>query len=361
MRFLFTFLFISFLNTLFSQVDLAIWTFEASVPTSSGPHAAELGSGSASGATTLGTFSNPAGNGSMESFSANSWGNGKYFQFETSTTDYSDITINWEQTRSGTGPANFKVAYSTNGSSFTDLPSGSYSVNSVTWSTSTYSNGSYFSFTLPSALNNLPNIFIRLICLDNPPSGGTNRVDDFTISGSLITMPVEFSKFNVNISNNTSQLTFSTASETNNDFFSIERSVDGRNFVSVGDIKGAGNSHETLSYEFVDEKPLAGINYYRIKQTDFDGKYSYSEIKSVRHISRGSLTVTPRTTEGRLQVVTDIDDYTLEVFNASGQLVKSFTTLSADQSISIDELVAGLYFVRIHHGSEVETVKITKI
>jgi hypothetical protein len=178
---------------------------------------------------------------------------------------------------------------------------------------------------------------------------------------AAIPLPIQMKSFELVKKQNSNTIHFSTASETNNDFFTIERSVDGRNFVSVGEIKGAGNSHETLSYEFIDEKPLAGINYYRIKQTDFDSKYLYSEIKSVRHISKGNLTVTPRTTEGRLQVVTDIEDYTLEVFNASGQLVKSFTTLSADQSISIDELEAGLYFVRIHHGSEVETVKITKI
>jgi hypothetical protein len=190
-------------------------------------------------------------------------------------------------------------------------------------------------------------------------NGGAGARGQIRISYTVL--PIKINSFEVAILDKKSILKLITASETNNDFFSIERSVDGRNFDVIGDIKGAGNSNETLSYEFVDEKPLAGINYYRIKQTDFDGKYSYSEIKSVRHISRGNLTVTPRTSEGRLQVVTDIEDYSLEVFNASGQLVKSFTTLSADQSISIDELVAGLYFVRIHHGSEVETVKITKI
>lgn len=179
--------------------------------------------------------------------------------------------------------------------------------------------------------------------------------------GSLGALPVEFISFNALKKNSKSILNFSTASETNNDYFTIERSKDGRNYDAIGEIKGAGNSNAEITYEFTDEKPHAGINYYRIKQTDYDGKYSYSDIKSVRHTSLGNLSITPRTTEGRLQVTTDMEDYTIDVYNVAGQQVKSFRSLSFDQLISIDDLTAGLYYVKVNFDGQVEIIKVVKI
>jgi len=180
-------------------------------------------------------------------------------------------------------------------------------------------------------------------------------------SANCVALPVEFLSLGVEKVKNSVILTFSTASETNNSHFNIERSADAQDFESIGEIKGAGNSSRDISYAFTDEKPLPGINYYRIKQTDYDGKYSYSDIKSVRHNTVGNLNITPRTTEGRLQVTTDIEAYSLDVYNVAGQQVKSFKSLSKDQYISIDDLNAGLYFIKVNFDGQVETTKIVKI
>ena len=176
-----------------------------------------------------------------------------------------------------------------------------------------------------------------------------------------ISMPVEFSKFLATAIKNTSILSFATASETNNAFFTIERSADGTSFDAIGEIKGAGNSNTTLSYDFTDERPFAGVNYYRIKQTDYDGQYSYSEIKSVRHKGISNVSITPRTTDGRLDITTELEDYTIAIYNVAGQEVKKMTGMSLDQSISIESLHAGVYFVKINSRSESETVRIVKI
>ncbi|HMR90363.1 MAG TPA: choice-of-anchor D domain-containing protein [Saprospiraceae bacterium] len=188
----------------------------------------------------------------------------------------------------------------------------------------------------------------------------TTSLSPFAV-GSLGVLPVEFSNFSVTKKNKSSILSFATASETNNDYFSIERSADGTSFDAIGEIKGAGNSNTSVSYEFTDEKPLAGINYYRIKQTDFDGKFSYTDIKSVRHNTYGNLNITPRTTEGRLQITTDAEDYSIDVYNVAGQQVKSYPSLSLDQTISIDELTAGLYYIKVNVDGQVETTKIAKL
>lgn len=190
-------------------------------------------------------------------------------------------------------------------------------------------------------------------------NGGAGARGEIRITYTVL--PIKIESFDISNKNHKSVLKLTTASETNNDYFTIERSADGRSFDAIGEIKGAGNSNTTIYYEYTDVKPYAGINFYRIKQTDYDGKYSYSDIKSVRHNTVGNLNITPRTTEGRLQVTTDIEAYSLDVYNVAGQQVKAFKSLSKDQSISIDDLTTGLYFIKINHDGQVETTKIVKI
>ena len=172
---------------------------------------------------------------------------------------------------------------------------------------------------------------------------------------SYVPAPVKFSLFNLEKFNYNSIVSFSTVSETNNDYFTIERSGDGRNFESIGAIKGAGNSNQELSYEFVDESPLAGINYYRIKQTDFDGAYSYTEIRSVRHQTKNVI-VSPSRTDGKLNVTSEMDNYDVVIYNTGGQEVQRHMALSGDQSLSIEALQAGVYFVKVMD----QTIRIVK-
>jgi Secretion system C-terminal sorting domain len=191
--------------------------------------------------------------------------------------------------------------------------------------------------------------------------GGFTTFSPFGISSGAAVLPVSFSDFNVTKQKNYSNLSFSTASETNNSHFNIERSADAINFENIGEIKGAGNSSSEISYTYTDEKPLPGINYYRIKQTDYDGQYSYTEIKSVSHKGLSHVSVTPRTTEGRLDIATELADYTLAIYNISGQEVKRMVGMSQDQSISVETLNAGVYFVKINSTYVSETVRIVKI
>jgi hypothetical protein len=106
-------------------------------------------------------------------------------------------------------------------------------------------------------------------------------------------LPIELTKFEaIKQSESSNILKWTTATETNNDYFLVERSLDAINFVEVEKVKGAGNSMETLNYKLVDKKPYNGINYYRLKQVDFNGQFKYSntvyslnsvlEIKPVR-------------------------------------------------------------------------------
>lgn len=183
---------------------IATWTFEVSVPTTAGPHAAEVGTGSALGfhASTAAVYNNPAGNGSVESFSSNNWAVGDYYQFSVSTTGMQNVMLEWDQTASNTGPRDFQLAYSTDGSTFTNFGS-IFSVlangtPNPAWNATTADPAYHFSRDLSSvtALNNKASIWIRMIQANNisanggtVAAAGTNRVDNVSISASAVPEP----------------------------------------------------------------------------------------------------------------------------------------------------------------------------
>jgi hypothetical protein len=174
-------------------VTLVQWDFESvTAPAASSTWsgvAASTGTGTASGVHAgTATWSTPAGNGSTKSFSGNTWAVNDYWQFAFSTVGYTGLAVSFDQTGSNTGPRDFAVAYSTNGSTFTTFAS--YALTNVTWSTGTPASGSSFTFDLSSitALNNAATVYIRLVDTSTVSinagtvaAGGTNRVDNFTI------------------------------------------------------------------------------------------------------------------------------------------------------------------------------------
>ncbi len=99
--------------------------------------------------------------------------------------------------------------------------------------------------------------------------------------------PVELISFTADAQEQMVQLVWETASEINNDYFEVQRSVDGINFKKIGEVAGNGNTVEIIRYTFVDQMPVSGISYYQLKQVDFNGEYEYSDKISVEWISTG--------------------------------------------------------------------------
>jgi hypothetical protein len=94
-------------------------------------------------------------------------------------------------------------------------------------------------------------------------------------------LPIELISFTATVKDAFVEINWITATENHNDYFNVERSADGINFKSIGQVNGAGNSSQTLKYAIVDDTPLNGISYYRLRQTDYDGKSSYSELEAI--------------------------------------------------------------------------------
>jgi hypothetical protein len=136
-------------------------------------------------------YSTPAGNGSTKALSSNNWATGDYYQFSTSTTGSTDVQIEFDQVSSGTGPQNFKVQYSTDGgATFNDLTGGTYAIapSTVFFSAATPLTTSppRYLFDLGGAIDNLTTAVVRLVDTTSPSgSGGTDRVDNFTIGTNL--------------------------------------------------------------------------------------------------------------------------------------------------------------------------------
>lgn len=110
---------------------------------------------------------------------------------------------------------------------------------------------------------------------------GITSFSDYTAFGDGTPLPVTWANFRADLMDDEVALQWSTASEHNNDFFTIERSADGQLWESLGTVDGAGNSISLQLYYWLDENPIPGQSYYRIRQTDFDGAFDFTAVKTV--------------------------------------------------------------------------------
>lgn len=188
----------------------------------------------------------------------------------------------------------------------------------------------------------------------------SNLMADMVNCGSCgVVLPVQYSSFFVKAVEETVAVDWTTSSESNNAFFTVERSVDGAIFNEVKEIPGAGDSSEPIDYQVIDYKPLEGVSYYRLKQTDLNGQATYSDIKTVRFGGWGSLNVYHQNTDRQLMVENLPDDLqSCELLTATSQLVKVQAETNG-QSMSFDTstLSAGVYLVRIRTRSGRQVVR----
>src|SRR5690606_16141183 len=97
----------------------------------------------------------------------------------------------------------------------------------------------------------------------------------FTIGVVNVPLPVQLLDFNARAEDSEVHLTWTTLTEINNDYFTIERSADGKDWEELVAVPGSGNTNTVRRYSWDDRKPLLGRSYYRLKQTDFDGTFTY--------------------------------------------------------------------------------------
>jgi hypothetical protein len=171
-------------------------------------------------------------------------------------------------------------------------------------------------------------------------------------------LPINLIKFEVDALSTSVLLSFSTATERNNSHFEIERSSDGNTFTKIGEVRGAGNSNTIQSYTFEDRQPLKGINYYRLRQVDFDGQSSYSPVRSVLFGQGIDVKLTPQPVRDQLRVeLTEAlnKDAVWQIFDFAGRLVQSglVEAENIDFQVDMTTLTDGNYVLRISGQSEI--------
>lgn len=188
-------------------------------------------------------------------------------------------------------------------------------------------------------------------------NGGGNFVATFTVATAL---PVKY--VNVKVSStesNKNQISWTTLSEINNDYFEVQHSTDGVNFDLIGMVAGNGNTNQENNYTFVHKSPTQHLDYYRLKQVDYDGNYEYSPIVSLFRKSNIDVNIYPNPTQGVLNI-TGIDEKSIvTIYEFSGKVIRSFENIPF-VSIDIQDLNTGIYLVSILNNQTAQYFKIVK-
>lgn len=200
------------------------------------------------------------------------------------------------------------------------------------------------------APNNTTHITMRNI------AGAThwNRLDAFNFTTLL---PVHIQKFTATLVNQTVELDWETAQEEDSDYFLVERSLDGLEWETLDQVKAAGYSNTLQKYQALDEQPHLGINYYRIKEVDYNGNAMISEIRAVDYqINQEEfIRIYPNPTKDRITIsllVPETTTVNIEVYDMAGRklLEKANSTISKGQhqeEVDLSELAAGVYLLKI--------------
>ncbi len=168
-------------------------------------------------------------------------------------------------------------------------------------------------------------------------------------------------------------LKWATASETNNDFFAVQRAVNGTDFTEIGRVDGAGNSSLVKNYTFTDKYAPAGLSYYRLAQTDFDGTVSYSPIITLMRNEtsndntfsiRDIVPVPASHVVGISFVTPQSGQVSLSLYDVTGKFITAQTIEARvglnSTAIDISKLAAGVYFASLNNGIAITTGRIVK-
>ncbi|MBI3519619.1 MAG: T9SS type A sorting domain-containing protein, partial [Bacteroidetes bacterium] len=155
-----------------------------------------------------------------------------------------------------------------------------------------------------------------------------------------------------------------TASEKNNSHYEVERSADGKNFEYVTSVNayGNGNSLVKQTYNTVDNKPYNGISYYRLKQVDKNGSFTYTQVVAVEFTSESFINIFPNPASDVLKVKAS-DNYsnaTIKIISSIGvEVIANAQLMSYNGTMDVSHLAAGIYYVVIENAGVTENIKIS--
>lgn len=187
--------------------------------------------------------------------------------------------------------------------------------------------------------------------------------DRFTIGNTNISapLPIELLSFDASVIQNEVLLKWATASELNNDYFTVQRSQSGESWEEIETIKGAIDSRVRIDYQITDTKPHIGVSYYRLKQTDYDGTSTFSSIKRVQVDESYQLKAYPNPTTGKLTVTTgfNLEPQDIRLLNTIGQQVPiQVKQEGGEAEIEVIDPPPGIYILQVRKGFWQQSLRI---
>lgn len=220
-----------------------------------------------------------------------------------------------------------------------------------------------------STSGDLPSFLNRLATSGNWTSGNS-EVETSTWEAQWNTtrfsLPIELASFEAQLEGSAVIVDWVTLSEINNDFMAVEHSTDGRIFNELGRVAGAGTTTETQKYSYLHTFPATGMNYYRLRQVDYDGTMSYSKVVAVRN-QEGQikdLTVFPNPVQDIINIsIPEVSgEVAVAIYNLSGQIVYQAVeeNPAALLTYPTNDLPQGTYLVQVNNSNEVHTRRFIK-
>lgn len=195
----------------------------------------------------------------------------------------------------------------------------------------------------------------------NLPALPADRMWEIDYSGDGVVLsvtaalPVELLSFTGENNGKANVLNWTTVTEMDNAHFEIERSITGQHFEKIGLVKGAGTSYETQKYQFVDENYKNSVNYYRLKQVDTDGTFTYSDVIAIKNTKGIVRQLYPNPVRSELFVEATLESFEYKITTLTGQVFQTGIA-SPQQAISTETLPQGVYLLQL----EQKTVQFVK-
>ncbi len=201
--------------------------------------------------------------------------------------------------------------------------------------------------------------FAKFITIDYyDPAGGASG---FSFKG----LPIELLAFTAQKSKSNVLLSWSTSTELNNDYFLIEKSTDGIEFEKLTKIDGAIDSKSQKDYKYTDYNPVFGINYYRLKQVDLDGNFSYSNVEKVEFENENAVAISPNPFDNFIIVNSPLkyDNGSIQIVDLEGKTVYNSAIPAGNNTTKfyLPNLNSGIYFVKIKNNNFKKVFKLIKL
>lgn len=183
---------------------------------------------------------------------------------------------------------------------------------------------------------------------------------------TAIILPIELTKFTAVRKDRVVVISWTTASETNSDYFTVERSQNGNNYSSVGKVKAAGNSAQTKNYEWTDTEPFEGLSYYRLKLTSFNSQSAYSSIIAVTVPPKDIFNVQPTLVQGKIEftVYGENEDIEITILDVNGRQLSKKTFAQVNGINKYQEDVSsyanGTYYASMKNSAGVTVKRFVK-